>query len=118
VTLADLYTPGTTEKFIYPQSNAVRREQVEVLIAGGGIAGSALFRYFSEAGKKTVLCNAERGSSWRCIGGGRPASAQDEADDRGGDASEQRNDISGCPAAGIAYPVLEVGGPSGIGHNG
>ena len=73
VTLADLYTPGTTEKFIYPQSNAVRREQVEVLIAGGGIAGSALFRYFSEAGRKPVMINYSRGASWRCIGGGRPA---------------------------------------------
>ena len=41
--------------------------------AGGGIAGSSLFRYFAEAGRKTVLVNADRGSSWRNIGGGRPA---------------------------------------------
>lgn len=47
--------------------------KTEVLIAGGGIGGSALFRYFAEAGKKTVLVNADRGSSWRNIGGGRPA---------------------------------------------
>lgn len=49
-----------------------RKVECDVFVAGGGITGSALFRYFSEAGKKTVLCNAERGSSWRCIGGGRP----------------------------------------------
>ena len=73
VTLSDLYTPGTTEAFVYPQSNGVKKEQVEVLIAGGGIAGSALFRYFAEAGKKPVMINYSRGASWRCIGGGRPA---------------------------------------------
>ncbi|MBR1834122.1 MAG: FAD-dependent oxidoreductase [Bacteroidales bacterium] len=73
VTLADLYTPGTTERFVYPQTNAVKREQVEVLIAGGGIAGSALFRYFSEASRQPVMINYSRGASWRCIGGGRPA---------------------------------------------
>jgi glycine/D-amino acid oxidase-like deaminating enzyme/Fe-S-cluster-containing hydrogenase component 2 len=44
-----------------------------VLIAGGGIAGSALFRYFAEAGQKPLLINADRGSSWRNIAGGRPA---------------------------------------------
>ena len=47
--------------------------QTEVFVAGGGIGGSALFRYFCEAGKKTVLVNAKRGSSWRNIAGGRPA---------------------------------------------
>ena len=60
VTLSDLYTPGTTEAFVYPQSNGVKKEQVEVLIAGGGIAGSALFRYFAEAGKKPVMINYSR----------------------------------------------------------
>ncbi len=44
-----------------------------VLIAGGGMAGSSLFRYFSEEGMKPLLINKARGSSWRCIGGGRPA---------------------------------------------
>ena len=49
-----------------------KKVECDVFVAGGGITGSGLFRYISEAGKKTVLCNAERGSSWRCIGGGRP----------------------------------------------
>ena len=43
------------------------------MIAGGGIAGSSLFRYMAEAGMNPVLVNADRGSSWRNIGGGRTA---------------------------------------------
>jgi len=73
VTLADLYTPGTRETFVYPTGGGVKREHVRVLIAGGGIAGSALLRYFAEAGLDPVMINYSRGASWRCIGGGRPA---------------------------------------------
>ena len=47
--------------------------EVGALVAGGGMAGTALFRYLAEAGFKPVLVNKEHGSSWRCIGGGRPA---------------------------------------------
>ena len=74
VTLGDL-NPQTVS--IPAQSNCAINThpalQTEVLIAGGGIAGSAAFRYFAEAGKKVLLINHDRGSSWRCIGGGRPA---------------------------------------------
>ena len=73
VTLGDVYTEGTKEVFVFPKDNNVTREEVRVLIAGGGIAGSGLFRYFSEAGMKPVLINWSRGASWRNIGGGRPA---------------------------------------------
>ena len=73
VTLGDVYTEGTKEVFVFPKNNNVSRQQVRVLIAGGGIAGSSLFRYFSEAGMKPVLVNWSRGASWRNIGGGRPA---------------------------------------------
>ncbi|MBQ9588315.1 MAG: FAD-dependent oxidoreductase [Bacteroidales bacterium] len=73
VTLGDVFTPETKEVFVFPKSNNVSREEVRVLIAGGGIAGSGLFRYFSEAGLKPVLVNWSRGASWRNIGGGRPA---------------------------------------------
>ena len=73
VTLGDLYNDSTKEVFIFPKANDVKRERIEVLIAGGGIAGSGLFRYFAEAGKKPVLINYSRGASWRNIGGGRPA---------------------------------------------
>lgn len=50
-----------------------KKVEVGALIAGGGIAGSALFRYMAEAGMNPVLVNADRGSSWRNIGGGRTA---------------------------------------------
>ncbi|MBO4306764.1 MAG: FAD-dependent oxidoreductase [Bacteroidales bacterium] len=73
VTVGDIYTEGRKEVFVFPKNNDVSREQVRVLIAGGGIAGSGLFRYFSEAGFKPVLVNWSRGASWRNIGGGRPA---------------------------------------------
>jgi glycine/D-amino acid oxidase-like deaminating enzyme/thioredoxin reductase/Fe-S-cluster-containing hydrogenase component 2 len=48
------------------------RIKVDSLIAGGGIAGSALFRYLAEAGQKPFLINFGRGASWRNIAGGRP----------------------------------------------
>ena len=73
VTLGDIYREGRKEVFVFPKGNEVRREQVRVLIAGGGIAGSALFRYFGEAGFAPVMVNWSHGASWRNIGGGRPA---------------------------------------------
>ncbi|MBQ7575963.1 MAG: FAD-dependent oxidoreductase [Bacteroidales bacterium] len=48
-------------------------EKVGAFVAGGGMAGTAVFRYLAEAGFKPVLVNKEHGSSWRCIAGGRPA---------------------------------------------
>jgi len=50
-----------------------KKIEVAALIAGGGMAGSSLFRYMAEAGLNPVLVNADRGSSWRNIGGGRTA---------------------------------------------
>lgn len=47
--------------------------KVGAFVAGGGIAGSATFRYLSEAGFEPVLINMDHGSSWRNIAGGRPA---------------------------------------------
>lgn len=60
---------------VYRVANRMGFRKIEVgaLIAGGGIAGSALFRYMAEAGLNPVLVNAGRGSSWRNIGGGRTA---------------------------------------------
>ena len=73
VTLGDIYTEGRKEVYVFPKGNDVQHEEVQVFIAGGGIAGSGLFRYFSEAGMKPVMVNWSRGASWRNIGGGRPA---------------------------------------------
>ncbi|MCL1974146.1 MAG: FAD-dependent oxidoreductase [Bacteroidetes bacterium] len=47
--------------------------KVGAFIAGGGMAGSALFRYMAQAGYKPILANADRGGSWRNIAAGRPA---------------------------------------------
>ena len=80
VTLGDVYNAKAKEVIVYP-SNKVTRKDVRVLIAGGGMAGSALFRYFAEAGMEPVLVNSERGSSWRCIGGGRPAFSNPDISD-------------------------------------
>lgn len=57
---------------VYVTTNREVRE-TEVFVAGGGLGGSSVFRYFAEAGKQTVLVNYDRGSTWRCIAGGRPA---------------------------------------------
>ena len=73
VTLGDIYREGRDETFVFNSAHPVEERQVAVLIAGGGIAGSALFRYFAEAGLRPVLINHSRGASWRNIGGGRPA---------------------------------------------
>lgn len=81
VTLGDVYNPTAKETFVFPTDNDVTKESIEVLIVGGGIAGSAAFRYFAEAGKKPVLINYGHGSSWRCIGGGRPAFSNPDISD-------------------------------------
>ncbi|MEF9986785.1 MAG: FAD-dependent oxidoreductase [Bacteroidales bacterium] len=68
------YEYSTKENLII--SNNVKHStgiEVDALIAGGGIGGSSLFRYMSEAGYNPILINYEAGSSWRNIAGGRPA---------------------------------------------
>jgi glycine/D-amino acid oxidase-like deaminating enzyme/Fe-S-cluster-containing hydrogenase component 2/bacterioferritin-associated ferredoxin len=73
VAMGELYPKEVHENIIVSvNGNKPVREKVAVLIAGGGIGGSALFRYLSEAGKKPVLMNYGRGASWRNIAGGRP----------------------------------------------
>lgn len=67
------YEYSTKENLILNNNTQHSTLEVGALIAGGGIAGSALFRYMSEAGYKPVLVNYEAGSSWRNIAGGRPA---------------------------------------------
>jgi glycine/D-amino acid oxidase-like deaminating enzyme/Fe-S-cluster-containing hydrogenase component 2/bacterioferritin-associated ferredoxin len=51
----------------------LHHREVGVFIAGGGIGGSALYRYFAEAEENPVLVNYGRGASWRNIAGGRTA---------------------------------------------
>jgi len=74
VLMGELYPRNVRENVIaHNNGKAIKKVEVPVLIAGGGIGGSALFRYFSEAGKKPALINYGRGASWRNIAGGRPA---------------------------------------------
>ncbi|MFP3860194.1 MAG: FAD-dependent oxidoreductase, partial [Bacteroidales bacterium] len=73
ILMGELY-PKNVHENVQPVLNgkAVKKVQVKSLVAGGGIGGSALFRYLAEAGQKPVLVNYGRGSSWRNIAGGRP----------------------------------------------
>jgi glycine/D-amino acid oxidase-like deaminating enzyme/Fe-S-cluster-containing hydrogenase component 2/bacterioferritin-associated ferredoxin/ferredoxin len=82
VSMIELYPRNSHEKIIpFISGGKVERKQVNVLIAGGGIGGSALFRYFAEAAYKPVMLNHDRGASWRNIAGGRPVFSVPELSD-------------------------------------
>jgi len=73
VLMGEVYPSSKPEQVITPGLGKQRKVvKVGTLIAGGGIGGSALFRYFAEEGTKPVLVNFGRGASWRNIAGGRP----------------------------------------------
>lgn len=73
VMMGELYPNGKHEEIIAVRNDKkVKSVKVSALVAGGGIGGSALFRYLAEAGEKPVLVNYGRGASWRNIAGGRP----------------------------------------------
>lgn len=73
VLMGEVYPSNQHEKIIAPGLGKKRKViKVNTLIAGGGIGGSALFRYFAEEGIKPVMINFGRGASWRNIAGGRP----------------------------------------------
>lgn len=73
VGIGELFPRETKEEYIVPVKNKEDKIiTVGAFIAGGGIGGSALFRYMSEAGLKPVMINYGRGASWRNIAGGRP----------------------------------------------
>ncbi len=82
VNLGELYPHNVHEKIITNVTGKeVRKVKVQSFVAGGGIGGSALFRYLSEAGLKPVMINNGRGASWRNIAGGRPAFTVPEISD-------------------------------------
>ncbi len=72
VSLGEMVNDNKYDNIIL-QGSKIKREKRGVIIAGGGIAGSGLFRYMSEAGMEPLLINNGLGSSWRNIAGGRPA---------------------------------------------
>lgn len=82
ISMIEMYPKNELEKIIpFVNNGQVQRVQVPVLIAGGGIGGSALLRYFAEAGMNPVMINHDRGASWRNIAGGRPAFSVPELSD-------------------------------------
>lgn len=73
VELGEVINGDMKNRIIVPEGSVTDGGRVGALVAGGGMAGSALFRYLSEGGFAPVLVNRDRGSSWRNIAGGRPA---------------------------------------------
>lgn len=74
VQMGEMYPPKEHEFIVLPAAaQSAKPEEVGAFVAGGGIAGTSLFRYLAEAGYKPMMVNDERGSSWRNIAGGRPA---------------------------------------------
>jgi glycine/D-amino acid oxidase-like deaminating enzyme/Fe-S-cluster-containing hydrogenase component 2 len=73
VSMGELYPRSVHEKVITSiNGNPPKKIKVKSMVAGGGIGGSALFRYLAEASMEPVLINFGRGASWRNIAGGRP----------------------------------------------
>jgi len=73
VSMGELYPKEVHDKVIAKKNNMKPKViKAQVLVAGGGIGGSALFRYLAEAGLKPLMINFGRGASWRNIAGGRP----------------------------------------------
>lgn len=73
VSMGELFPRSVHEKVVtHVNGSPTQKVRVRSLVAGGGIGGSALFRYFAEAGMEPVLLNWGRGASWRNIAGGRP----------------------------------------------
>jgi len=72
VAMGELYPRAVHEKLIIGGNGKPEKKKVRALVAGGGIGGSALFRYLAESGMEPVLLNYGRGASWRNIAGGRP----------------------------------------------
>jgi len=80
--MGELYPSTHHEQIITNvKGDPIKRIEIKALVAGGGIGGSALFRYLSEAGMKPILINYGRGASWRNIAGGRPAFTVPEISD-------------------------------------
>ena len=73
IAMGELYPRPLHERIIPCKDHqGIHKTEVCAVVAGGGMGGSALFRYLAEAGEKPVLINTGRGSSWRNIAAGRP----------------------------------------------
>jgi glycine/D-amino acid oxidase-like deaminating enzyme/Fe-S-cluster-containing hydrogenase component 2/thioredoxin reductase len=82
VSMGELYPSDVHEKVVTSMNHAPRKVvEVKSLVAGGGIGGSALFRYLAQAGLQPVMLNYGFGGSWRNIAGGRPVFSLPELTD-------------------------------------
>lgn len=72
VEFGELYPAGKHDRIILPHVKTIEKNKVGAFVAGGGIGGSALFRYLAQEGLAPVMINHGLGSSWRNIGAGRP----------------------------------------------
>ncbi len=82
ITIGELYPSAAHDQIITHVANKQRRRvETKALVAGGGIGGSALFRFLAEEGYAPVMINYGFGSSWRNIAGGRPAFSLPELTD-------------------------------------
>lgn len=82
ISLSEVFPRSVPEQIIpFVNSSKIKTIKVDSLVAGGGIGGSALFRYLAQAGLKPLLINYGRGASWRNIAGGRPTFSIPELSD-------------------------------------
>ena len=71
--LGQLYPSNVHQRIITNiEGKPYETRKVKAFIAGGGIGGSAVFRYMAENKLDPVMINYGRGASWRNIAGGRP----------------------------------------------
>ncbi len=82
ITIGELFPSDAAQRVITSVNGKARRiVEVKSLVAGGGIGGSALFRFLAEEGFEPVMINSGFGSSWRNIAGGRPVFSLPELTD-------------------------------------
>ena len=82
VTPGELYPSARHDQVITGLAASKRTTvPVKALVAGGGIGGSALFRFLAEEGFEPVMINSGFGASWRNIAGGRPVFSLPELTD-------------------------------------
>ncbi len=82
ITIGEMYPSEKKDRVLTNVHQQTRKViETKALIAGGGIAGSALFRFLAEEGYSPVLINSGFGSSWRNIAGGRPVFSLPELTD-------------------------------------
>ena len=104
VTMGDLHAKTCKDVYVIDPKK-LKKVRAGVLIAGGGMAGSSLFRYFAEAGYKPILINNEPGSTWRCIAGGRPSFSIPEIADIATNNHELFKELQ--KVANIDYHLIE-----------